>query len=151
MKTRHSSGFTSVPVAIMSTVTTIRGYIELRNCCKQVISLAIVGSIGDLGGELIALAEHLTDDLHDVISVRIVFGEDQRLGDGASSWEHLSEQLVLERLDHRSDLVFRHDGPVKLTGGVLNGFIRSIPADTSGLAVTEPHELSGLNGGPVLW
>ena len=31
MKKTHSSGFTSVPVAIMSTVTAIRGFGELRN------------------------------------------------------------------------------------------------------------------------
>ena len=31
MKKTHSSGFTSVPVAIMSTVTAIRGLYELRN------------------------------------------------------------------------------------------------------------------------
>ena len=31
MKSRHSSGFTSVPVAIMSTVTAMRGLYELRN------------------------------------------------------------------------------------------------------------------------
>ena len=31
MNSRHSSGLTSVPVAIMSTVTTMRGFIEFRN------------------------------------------------------------------------------------------------------------------------
>ena len=81
---------------------------------QQVLGLAVLGAVGDLGGELVALAEHLADDLDDVVGVRVVLGEDQRLGDGLAAGEQLGEQLVLERLDDGADLVLGHDGAVEL-------------------------------------
>ena len=121
MKTRHSSGLTSVPVAIMSTVTTMRGYMELRNCLEQILGLAVPCAVGDLGGELVALAEHLPHDLDDVVGVGVVLGEDERLGDGAAAGKQFGEQLVLEGLDHGADLVLGHDVTVKLVRRVLDG------------------------------
>ena len=49
---------------------------------QQVLGLAVVGAVGDLRGELVALAEDLADDLHDVVGMGVVLGEDQRLRDG---------------------------------------------------------------------
>ena len=40
MKNTHSSGLTSVPVAIMSTVTAIRSVGELRNACSRPFGIA---------------------------------------------------------------------------------------------------------------
>ena len=39
MKSRHSSGFTSVPVAIMSTVTAMRGIVRVAELVQQVFGL----------------------------------------------------------------------------------------------------------------
>ena len=117
---------------------------------KQVLGLAVARAVGDLGGELVALAEDLADDLHDVVGVGVVLGEDQRLGDGPPAGEQLGEQLVLERLDDRADLVLRDDRAVELRGGVLDRLIDRVPADLPGLAVAVPGELPGLDGGPGL-
>ncbi len=54
---------------------------------KQVLRLAVLGAVGDLGGELVALPKDLADHLHDVIGMRVVLGEDQRLGNGGTSGE----------------------------------------------------------------
>ena len=118
---------------------------------QQVLGLAVVGAVGDLGGELVALAEDLADDLHDVVGVGVVLGEDQRLGDGRAAGEQLGEQLVLERLDDRADLVLGDDRAVELRGGVLDRLIDCVPADLPGLAVAVPGELPGLDGRPGLW
>ena len=58
MKNTHSSGLTSVPVAIMSTVTAMR---SVGDWCGTPASwpLGVAGVVGDLGGEVVALAEHL--------------------------------------------------------------------------------------------
>ena len=79
MNSRHSSGFTSVPVAIMSTVTAMRGLYELRKSCKQFVGLLAGALRRDLLAEVVALAELLADDPHDVFGVQVGLGEDQRL------------------------------------------------------------------------
>ena len=45
MKSRHSSGFTSVPVAIMSTVTAMRGLYVLRKLAEQFVGV-FAGALG---------------------------------------------------------------------------------------------------------
>ena len=41
--------------------------------------LGVAGGVGDLGGEVVALAEHLADLGDDLLGVVVVLGEDQRL------------------------------------------------------------------------
>ena len=45
----------------------------------QLVGLPAGRLVGDLGGEVVALAEHLAGDLDDLVGVRVVLGEDQRL------------------------------------------------------------------------
>ena len=103
MKIRHSSGFTSVPVAIMSTVTAMRGKYELRNSRQEFVRLLAGAFGGDLLAEVVPLAELFADDPHDVFGVQVGLGEDQGLGNLGAAGKDF-RQLVLERADHQPDL-----------------------------------------------
>ena len=46
------------------------------------LALGVAGGVGDLGGEVVALAEHLPDRGDDLLGVVVVLGEDQRLRHG---------------------------------------------------------------------
>ena len=59
MKRRHSRGLTSVPVAIMSTVTAMRGFVGVAELVEQFIGFLAGRFGGDLLAEVVALAEGL--------------------------------------------------------------------------------------------
>ena len=80
MKISTSTGLMSVPVAIMSTVTAMRGKGSTRNGLDQRLRVLAGVAVGDLLGEVVALAEHLAHDMDDLLGVVVVLGEDQRLG-----------------------------------------------------------------------
>ena len=84
----------------------------------QVVGLLAGRLVGDLGGEVVALAEHLAGDLDDVVGVRVVLGEDQRLRHLAAAGEDLGEEPVAERLEDGADLVARDDRAVELRSRV---------------------------------
>ena len=109
---------------------------------QQVVGLAVAGAVGDLGGEVVALTEDLADHLHDVIGVRVVLGEDQRLGHSGAAGEQLGEELVLERPEHRADLILGDDRPVELVGGVFDRFVHRLPAQLARHAVAIAGELA---------
>ena len=71
----------------------------------QLVGLLAGRLVGDLGGEVVALAEHLADDLDDLLGVGVVLGEDQRLRHLGAAGEDLGEQPVAEGLEHGADLV----------------------------------------------
>ena len=71
----------------------------------QLVGLLAGRLVGDLGGEVVALAELLAGDLDDVVGVRVVLGEDQRLRHLAAAGEDLGEEAVAEGLEHGADLV----------------------------------------------
>ena len=81
----------------------------------QLVGLPAGRLVGDLGGEVVALAEHLADDLDDVVGVRVVLGEDQRLRHLGAAGEDLGEEPVAEGLEHGADLVLGDDGAVELS------------------------------------
>ncbi len=80
----------------------------------------------------------------------VVLGEDQRLRNGPAAGEQLGEQLVLERLDDRADLVLGDDGAVELRGDVLDRLVDGIPPDLPRLAVAVPGELPASIVDPAL-
>jgi hypothetical protein len=114
MNMTHSSGLTSVPVAIMSTVTAMRMAGLVRNAFRW--PFGSFAGVGDLRGEVVPLAEHFAHGLHDLLGVVVVLGEDQRLRHGMSSREDLGEEPVAEGLQHESDLMFRRHRPIDWPG-----------------------------------
>ena len=115
MNSRHSSGFTSVPVAIMSTVTAMRGEYSLRKAAR--VDFGVLAPFGDLAAELVALAELLPDGLDDVVRVAVGLGEDQGLGKLLSAGKYL-RPIVTEGANDGAYLVGVHDRAVELRGGV---------------------------------
>ena len=57
----------------------MRGMKSLRNCLISCFGIGAVDLVGDLLGEVVALAEHLAGDVDDFLGVVVVLGEDQRL------------------------------------------------------------------------
>jgi hypothetical protein len=60
---------------------------------------------GDLLCEVIAFAEYFTDDPDNIIGMTVVFGINQRLRDLGTTGEKPREKFLLERLDHRPNLI----------------------------------------------
>ena len=151
MNSRHSSGFTSVPVAIMSTVTAMRGLYVLRNSAREFFGLLAGALRRDLLAEVVALAELLADDPHDVLGVQVGLGEDQRLRNLGAAGEDF-RQLVLERADHQPNLVLGHHVAVELIGGVGQVVVEFLVLLLLGAAVAVRHEDARLSDqlGPVL-
>ena len=79
----------------------------------------------------------------------VVLGEDDGLGDVLAARKYLGRNAVAEGLDHRADLVFGHDVPVELAGGVGQVLFKLFPADSAGLAVAPVHPVAGLHGGSL--
>ena len=59
----------SVPVAIMSTVTAMRGNRAIAESLDQVFWRSAGGAVGDLLAEVVSFAELFAHDLHDVVGV----------------------------------------------------------------------------------
>lgn len=70
-------GFIPVPVAIISTVTAMRGY---SHCGRNSNRFRVVRRICDFTAELVALTELLPDDLNDVVGVAVRLGKNERFG-----------------------------------------------------------------------
>ena len=115
---------------------------------EQVLWLAVPSFVGDLRRELVALPEDLAHHLHNVISVRVVLGEDQRLGDRLSSGEEFREEPVPESRKDQANLIGGDDGAVKLVGRVLDWFIDGIPSDPARHPIPVASELADLDLGP---
>ena len=73
-----------------------------------------LGLVGDLLGEVRAAAELLADDPQDVLGVRLVLAEEDRLRHLRAAGEDLGQDLVAEGADDRPDLVGGDDGAVEL-------------------------------------
>ncbi len=98
----------------------------------QVFGLLARGAVGDLLAELVALAELLPDDLDDVFGVRIILGEDQRLGHFRAPGEDLGKQPVPKGLDHRADLVLARPHPGRAGWGRTPGLRPAAPSARRG-------------------
>ena len=94
----------------------------------QVFGLLAGGLVGDLLAEVVALAELLADDLHDVLGVAVVLGEDQRLGHLGAAGEDLGEELVAEGADDGADLVVGDHVAVELRWRRRSGRRRAAPS-----------------------
>jgi hypothetical protein len=68
------------------------------------LGLRIVGLVGDLLGEVVALAEDFADEMDGVLGVGVVLAENESLGHKRSAREKLDEQRVLESLEHGTNL-----------------------------------------------
>ena len=112
---------------------------------QELLGLGAVGGlVGDLGDHVVALAELLAADAHDVLGVAVVLGEDQRLGDVAQPavlvdlavGEH-RRQVVAEGADDGADLVLGDDLPVELLLVVDEVLVDLLQPLVAGLAVAE--------------
>ncbi len=71
----------SVPVAIMSTVTAMRSWgesaelLDERLAICRLAGLGMLGLVGDLFAEVVALAEDLAAEVDDVLGVGVVFAK----------------------------------------------------------------------------
>jgi hypothetical protein len=63
------------------------------------------GAVGDFLREVVALAELLAHDLHNVVGVAVVLGKDQGLRDLGAPGEDLREQPLFEGANDGPDLV----------------------------------------------
>ncbi|OBQ30381.1 MAG: hypothetical protein AN485_23925, partial [Anabaena sp. MDT14b] len=84
----------------------------------ELFRVRAIGAVGDLLGEVIALAEHLAHGADDLLCVVIVLGEDQRLRHFPAARKQLSEQRVAIGFQHRADLVRHQHRAVALIGRV---------------------------------
>lgn len=105
----------------------------------------------DLGTEVVALAEDVTDDLDDLFGVIVVLREDQGLGNVhvvpqqragvriafGPFREDLREQPVPEGLDHRSQLVLADDADADLLRAVLDVLSDVLVPLTTGPAIAD--------------
>ena len=105
------------------------GVVAVAEGGQQVLRLRPGGPVGDLPAEVVALAELLADDAHDVVGVAVVLGEDDGLGHVVAAREYLGEELVPKGLDDSPNLVFGNHVPVKLIGGVDQVLLEALPAD----------------------
>ena len=128
MKTTISTGLMSVPVAIMSTVTAMRGMVAVAKALDEVLGIHAGGAVGDLLGEVVALAELLAEDFDDVLGVGVVLGEDEGLGHLGAAGKDLGEELVAEGFDDGADLVRGDDVAVELVGIVGEVVVELLPA-----------------------
>ena len=134
MKSRHSSGFTSVPVAIMSTVTAMRGLNELRNSASRSSGFLPVVLEVIFWQKSLPWPNSSRMIFDDVVGVEVGLGEDQGLGDFGAAGEDLGEQPVPEGADHQPDLVLGHHVPVELVGRVGQVVVEFLVASSSGCA-----------------
>ena len=88
--------------------------VVVAELADQKLGIAAVGAIGDLLGEVVALAEHVAHDADDLLGVIVVLGEDKRLRDLAPAWKELGEQRVPIGLDNGADLVRRNHRAVEV-------------------------------------
>ena len=78
----------------------------------------MLGLIGDLLAEVVALAENLPANADNVLGVAVVLGEDERLGHERATGKERGENRVLVRLEDGADLRGDDHRAVKFVGGV---------------------------------
>ena len=108
------------------------------------------GAIGDLLGELVALAELLAEDFDDVLRVGVVLGKDEGLGHFGAAGKDVGEELVPEGFDDGADLVRGDYVAVELVGIVGEVVIESLPPLCPRLPIHQLHAIPGLHRGPCL-
>ena len=87
----------------------------------------VLGAVGDLAAEVVALPELLAHRLDDVVGVAVGLGEDQRFGQLPASGEH-SRPVVSKGADDGANLVRVHHRSIKLAGGVRRALLLHRPA-----------------------
>ena len=98
----------------------------------DVFGLFAGGAVGDLLGEVVALAELFADDLDDVFGVAVVLGEDERLRHFGAAGKDFGEELVAEGADDGADLIRGDDVAVELVGVVCQGLRPVAPSARRG-------------------
>ena len=93
--------------------------------------------VGDLHGEVVALAELLAHDLDDVLGVASSLAKISVFGTSVRPGKISVKSRSRKVLDDRADLVLGDDGAVELVGGVGEVVVELLPARLPGLAVAE--------------
>ena len=113
----------------------------------EVFGLFAGGAVGDLLGEVVALAELFADDLDDVFGVGVVLGEDERLRHFGAAGKDLGKELVPEGADDGADLVRGDDVAVELVGVIVKIFVQLLPAHGARRPVALVHVVAGIDLG----
>ena len=101
--------------------------------------LRILRAVRDLRGELVAAAEHLTHAPHDLLGMRVILGEDERLRHLTAAREDVSEQLVAIRLQDETDLRRRRHHPIELGGRIDDVLVERLHPLLTGPTIDQRH------------
>src|SRR5439155_4717772 len=113
----------------------------------DIFGLFAGGAVGDLLGEVVALAELLADDLDDIFGVAVVLGKDERLRYFGATGKDFAEELVPVGADDGADLIGGDDVAVGLVGFVLKIFVQLLPAHGARRPVALVHVIAGIDLG----
>ena len=105
----------------------------------------VLGFVGDLLAERIALAIDLAHGLDDVVGMAVGLGKNQGFGRFAPGGEDRCLHRPLHGFDHQPDLVRVDDRAVQLSGAVGPVFIGFGPTLFAGLAVAVVYPGTGFN------
>ena len=108
------------------------------------------GAVGDLLCEVVALAELLANDFHDVVGVAVVFGEDEGFGNFRPTWKDVGEEIVTEGADDGANLVWDDDASVEFVGIVRDVLVGQLPADFACLAISVVDLVARVDDAAVL-
>jgi hypothetical protein len=89
-------------------------------------------------------------NLHDVVGMAVVLGEDQGLGHLGTAVKDLCEETVAEGLDDRADLIFGDHTAVEFVRRVFEIVIQLLPAHLARELVALIHVETGVHGRSVL-
>ncbi len=126
------------------------GMITVAKALDEVLGRHPGGAIGDLLGELIALAELLAEDFNDVFRVGVVLGKDKGLRHLGATGKDVGEELVLEGFDDGANLVRSDHVAVELVGIVGEVVVESLPALGPRLPIHQLHAIPRLHRGACL-
>ena len=125
----------------------MRGKVAVAELGDDVFGLFAGRAVGDLLGEVVALAEFFANDLDDIFGVAVVLGEDERLRHFGAAGKDFSEELVPVGPNDGADLIRGDDVAVELVGFVFELFVQLLPAHGAGRPVALVHEVAGIDLG----
>src|SRR5581483_11984443 len=80
---------------------------------NQLFRRSAGGAVGNLLAEVVSFIEFFAHDFYDVVSVRVVFSEDERLWNYGATGKDFGEKAVAKGSYHGADLIGRDDGAIK--------------------------------------
>ena len=144
MNSRHSSGFTSVPVAIMSTVTAMRGLYELRNSASRSSGFLPVVLDVIFWQKSLPLPNSSRMIFTMSSACRSFLAKTSVLGTSVRPGKISVNSRSRKVLDDQPDLVLGHHVAVELVGRVGQVVVQFLVASSAGAPVAVRDEDAGL-------